>query len=133
MALDNGYYLFEDAQTEFVQEQAKKGFPIVLLLHNPLYEETLFNMLMNPNGESAGIVGVPEEKITAYPPYRLRQQKADEATKRALQYFSTETLIKAICAVTCIYRMRNMAWNSADHHRTARTADDSIFITSDFY
>ena len=96
VALDNGYYLFEDAQTEFVQEQAKKGFPIVLLLHNPLYEETLFNMLMNPNGGSAGIVGVPEEKMTAYPPYRLRQQKADEATNRALQYFSTEPLIKAI-------------------------------------
>lgn len=96
VALDDSYYLFEDVQTEFVREQAKKGLPIVLLLHNPLYEEKLFDTLMYPNGEYASIVGVPEEKMTAYSPYRYRQQKADEATERALQYFSTEPLLKAI-------------------------------------
>jgi len=96
IALDNGYYLFEDAQTEFVKEQAKKGLPIVLLLHNPLYEESLFNIKMDSDKNCAFLVGVPEEKMANYPPVRYRQQKADEPTERAIQYFSSEPLIKAI-------------------------------------
>ena len=39
VALDNSYYNFDKEQFCFLREQVAKGLPIILLLHNPLYEK----------------------------------------------------------------------------------------------
>lgn len=46
VAIDNNYYRFTEAQHRRLREEVEKGLPVVLLLHNPLYEETLYRTMM---------------------------------------------------------------------------------------
>ncbi len=105
IALDDGYYLFEDAQTEFVKNEAKKGLPMVLMMHNPIHEPKLYEATMFRREEyglhpvknpCAYLTGTPDELRQCYEPMRFRQQQPDEATYRAIEYFRTEPLIKAV-------------------------------------
>lgn len=104
VALDNGYYLFEKEQLDFVKAEVNKGLPIILMMHTPLFEQQLFDELMGAMGECtvekpcAYLAGVPQEKMKAYSPERFEQQKADEVTLEAIAYFKSEPLIKAILA-----------------------------------
>lgn len=107
VALDDGYYLFEDAQTEFVKNEAKKGLPMVLMLHNPIHEPKLYEAVMFRREEyglhpvenpCAYLTGTPDELRACYEPMRNRQQAPDEATKRAIDYFRAEPLIRAVLA-----------------------------------
>lgn len=97
VALDNGYYLFDEEQFEFLRGEVDKGLPVVLLMHVPLYEETLFadEMSRNPCGY---LVAVPEELMRGYPPHRYEQQLADETTRRVVDYIAAQPAVKAILA-----------------------------------
>ncbi|MBQ8207215.1 MAG: metallophosphoesterase [Clostridia bacterium] len=97
VAIDNSYYLFEEFQLEGLEREAAKGFPIVILVHNPIYEETLYEHRMS-QGECAYLVAVPEEKMQSYPAYRRDQQRADAITLETVEYIKTEPMIKAILA-----------------------------------
>lgn len=104
VALDNGYYLFEEEQLDFLKCEAARGLPIVLLMHTPLYEPTLFDIRVNRREEyglppqippCAYLLGVPEELMGDYDDHRFRQQKADECTRRTYEYILSEPLIRA--------------------------------------
>ena len=97
VALDNGYYLFEREQLEFLKGEAAKGLPVVLLMHNPLYERVLYDTVMQKS-PCAYLVGVPEELMQAYPKDRFVQQLADNVTREMVEYVQNETQIKAIVA-----------------------------------
>ncbi len=107
IALDNGYYLFEEAQLDFLKREAQRGLPMVLLMHTPLYDPELYDIRVNRREEyglppqippCAYLVAVPEELMKDYDPYRLRQQRADEITQRTYDYILSEPLIKAVIA-----------------------------------
>ena len=68
VAIDNGYYLFEEEQLAFLKEEVKKGLPIVLLLHVPFYKE------------------------------ELARQAEDPCTHETIAYIREERLIKAVIA-----------------------------------
>lgn len=97
VALDNGYYRFEAEQLEFLKKEEEKGLPIVLIIHDPLYDEELFNLIMKKSS-CAGMVGVPEPLMQGYPPYRYEQQLADEMTVETIEHIKAQPLIKAILA-----------------------------------
>lgn len=97
VALDNGYYLFERAQLDFLKEEAKKELPMVLLMHTPLYEERLYAIRTQSN-PVAFLSGVPEHLMGGYPPKRYEQQLADEVTLETLEYIKREPYIKAVIA-----------------------------------
>lgn len=105
IALDNGYYLFEEKQLDFLKQEAKKGLPMILLMHTPLYEPTLYDIRVNrreeyglppQNPPCAYLLAVPEELMGDYDAHRFRQQKADEITKRTFDYIHNEPMIKAL-------------------------------------
>ncbi len=97
VAIDNSYYLFDAEQLNFLKEQIQKPFPVVLLLHTPLYTESLYNHMINSlHNDSAYLMNVPTEKMSMYSDYRLRQQKADNATLQAYKIITTGSNIKAI-------------------------------------
>ena len=86
-------------------QSVRLNVPMVLLVHTPLYEEKLYDLLMyhrdllgfaQARGECAYLVGVPEDKLVGYSDHRLRQQKADAATLRTLEYLRNEPLLRAI-------------------------------------
>ena len=97
VALDNGYYLFDVDQLAFLKAEVSKQMPIVLLLHNPLYERALYDVIMKKS-PCAYLVGVPEALMQGYPADRLEQQRADDVTREAVAYIQREPKIKAIIA-----------------------------------
>jgi len=105
VALDDGYYLFEEQQLAFLKQQAEKGLPIILLLHNPIYEEMLFDAVVNhrealgmsqSKSRCAYLTAVPEDKMAHYSPERFGQQRADEITRETVAFIKSEPMIKAI-------------------------------------
>ncbi len=97
VALDNGYYLFDEEQLAFLKNEVKKEFPIILLFHTPLFERALYDQIMTEQ-PCAYLVDVPETLMQGYPENRFEQQKADEITKETVHYIKNEPLIKAIIA-----------------------------------
>ncbi len=97
VALDNGYYLFEKEQFDFLKKEVEKGLPIVLLLHSPLYERNLYDRMMSES-DCAYLVGVPEDLMECYPEDRLEQQKSDEITDKVIEYIGGEKLFRGIVA-----------------------------------
>ncbi len=95
VALDNGYYLFEEEQFEFLKQEAAKGLPMILLMHTPLYEHTLYEKMMS-HSPCAYLTGVPTELMKSYPPDRYEQQLADETTLKVMEYINDQPLIKAL-------------------------------------
>ncbi|MBQ8351891.1 MAG: metallophosphoesterase [Clostridia bacterium] len=95
VALDNGYYLFEEAQLAFLKNEVEKGAPVILLMHTPLYEPALYDIQMQ-KAPCAYLVDVPEEKMRSYPRDRYEQQLSDVVTKEMVAYIKAEPRIKAI-------------------------------------
>jgi 3',5'-cyclic AMP phosphodiesterase CpdA len=95
VALDDGYYNFEQAQLDFLKAEVAKGLPVVLVMHNPLFEKALYDDRM-ANNVCAYLVGVPEELMSTYPENRYEQQLADAITRETLDYIAAEPAIKAL-------------------------------------
>ena len=95
VALDNGYYLFEREQLDFLKSEVEKGLPVVLLLHNPLFEQSLHDRVTQKSPCSY-LVCVPEDLMRDYPKNRLEQQRADAITRETVEYIKAEPAIKAL-------------------------------------
>lgn len=99
VAIDNSYYLFESEQLEALKKEDALGFPIVLLMHTPLYTPQLFQYQTVDRGASyASLMNAPRELISHYDAYRLRQQLADEVTIEAYNYILNSPHVKAVIA-----------------------------------
>ena len=99
VALDNGYYQFEDWYLDRLEQEVQKGLPILLALHCPLFEESLFHEIMDIRKESsAGLVGCDEEHLMRYKEYRQIQQRANDTTRRVSEYIFRQKNIIAIIA-----------------------------------
>lgn len=100
VAVDNSYYLFEEWQLTRLKEEAKKGMPIVLCMHTPLYSEDLFERVVGGKkpGTCASLMCAPDEKTAEYEPMRCRQQRPDDITREAYEYILNEPMIKTILA-----------------------------------
>ncbi|MCR5149752.1 MAG: metallophosphoesterase [Clostridiales bacterium] len=99
VGVDNVYYKFEDWYISRLETEVQKGLPIVLLMHNPLFEESLYSFCMDERHEaSAGIVGCDEEHLARYSEYRALQQRPDEATKCFVDYIASQPAVKAVIA-----------------------------------
>ena len=96
IAVDNGYYLFDKEQLDFLKAEAQKGLPMVLMMHVPLYDPDLYDYELNRVPGCAYLTGVPEEKMAHYDDYRFRQQKADAVTLETMDFIAKEPLVKAI-------------------------------------
>ncbi len=98
VAIDNSYNAFENEQLEKLKIEREKGLPIVLLMHTPLYDESMYYFQRQKNkNEPVHQMNVPLEKMDYYSPDRLRQQTADEITKKAYEYIMENmSVIKAI-------------------------------------
>ena len=97
VGIDNSYYQFEDWQLWRLQREVEKGLPIILALHDPLFEESLFqyHLVRVPN-DCTYLVGCDEEHLLCYNEFRAVQQRPTEATLRFIDYVKHEPLIKAI-------------------------------------
>ena len=96
VTVDNSYYLMTEGQIEALRAEAAKGYPILLAMHNPIYNEAQAEDMKQKGGSVLYVVGAPEEILATYPADRRAQQTPDEATLKAIKYIKEEPLIKAI-------------------------------------
>ncbi|MBQ8953142.1 MAG: metallophosphoesterase, partial [Clostridia bacterium] len=97
VAVDDGYYRFDQRQLAQMKAEAAKGLPIVLMLHNPLHTDALYEAMMREQ-PCAYLTGTPEAMMTAYDEYRLRQQRPDADTLAFIDYVYSQPLIRAVLA-----------------------------------
>ncbi len=99
VSVDDGYYLFADWQRECLEREVAKGLPIVLIIHNPLHTDALYDVMLNEKKQPcAYLTGTPEEMMRGYDAHRYKQQLADEPTRRFIDYVSKTPLIRAVLA-----------------------------------
>ena len=98
IAIDDGYYLFEQAQLDALKREVAYGLPIILFMHTPIYDPDLYRIAGEQNclDEAAYMVATPEELMKGYSEYRYRQQKADKITLETVEYIKNQPLIRAI-------------------------------------
>ena len=110
VALDDVYYYFTEHQHALMEEEMKKGLPVIMLCHVPLYTpEFCKSELEATNGNCAYLTGVPLEITEKYDPgktypegqewrYRKVQQKADKPTLDFIAWLKEQKLLKGILA-----------------------------------
>lgn len=98
VTLDDTYYLMTDGHIELLKAEAARGYPIVLGIHNPLFNKSQADRIIANGNPCAYVVGAPQEYLDKYPPDRKAQQTPDAATLRVIDYIYGEPMIKAIIA-----------------------------------
>ena len=97
IALDNGYYQFDSEALAFLKKEVEKGLPIVLMMHTPLYEPSLYQKALGAKKKgSAYLIDVPAELMERDYDPRHFAQKADAVTHETMEYIISQPLIKAI-------------------------------------
>ena len=105
VGIDEGYYQFDGWQLKKLKDEIEKGYPVVLLLHVPLFEKTLFNRVMYngqpsekgiPICKSADLVGVNEVFMKDYAPERRETQLPTQETTETVNYINKSEQIKAV-------------------------------------
>ena len=81
VAIDNAYYYFLPDSIDKLKRETQKGLPIVLCLHTPLYEKSLFeHQLKVSHDPVAFLCGVPDVYTNTYPDAERLAQKTDNVT-----------------------------------------------------
>ena len=112
VTLDNGYYKFSKEQFVKMKREVKRGLPIVMVCHNPLYTPEMCElMLKRTKGKAAHLVGVPRKITDTYAgkprpkgeEWRNRsvQQRADKTTLKFCKWLKKQEELKAILTGHC--------------------------------
>ncbi|MCR5264677.1 MAG: metallophosphoesterase [Clostridiales bacterium] len=97
VGIDDSYNQVEDWQTWRLRREAEKGLPIVLLMHVPIFEESLFEKTIAAFPGEPDLVGCDEEHLLrGANEYRAVRYRPSEATMRFVDYVRSEPLIKAV-------------------------------------
>ena len=99
VGVDDAYHQVEDWQTERLRMEVGRGLPVVLFVHAPLFEQSLYERSVGFwSDHSAYVVGCDEEHLLTYPEFRAVEQRPTQATKRFMDYVNSEKQIKALLA-----------------------------------
>lgn len=108
VAVDDVYYNFTDRQRQLMRQEVRKGLPIVMMCHVPIYTpEHCASILESNNGKCGYMTGAPLEITETYPDYenlapgmewknRRIQQRADKSTLRFIEWLKRQPELKAI-------------------------------------
>jgi len=97
VGVDNGYYNTEPWQLERLKMEAEKGLPIVLCMHTPVYERSLYDFTMQRlNNLCSYLMGCNEALLLPYEEYRAYQQRPTAETMRFIDYILSQPLIKCL-------------------------------------
>lgn len=93
VGIDDAYHQVEYEQLEMLKEEVKKGYPIVLFMHAPLYEKELYKKSYKFwNGEIC-LLGSNSE---VHPEVKGDIAEPTEASKEFYEYVTGEPMIKAV-------------------------------------
>lgn len=100
VGIDDSYYQVEQWQLWRLKREVAKGLPIVLFMHVPLFEESLFQRSVRNNSEGiAYLMGCDEEHLMNFNnEFREVQQRPTDDTLRFIEYVYSQPLIRCILA-----------------------------------
>lgn len=113
VAIDNVYYNVTERQHELVEQEFKRGLPVVLLCHVPFYTPKLCeHTLKSSGGKAAYVAGVPleitetfehDDSLPAAEQWRNRsvQQRADKPTLEFQKWLRSQKRLKGILCGHC--------------------------------
>ncbi len=97
IALDNGDYQFSAKHLTKLKKEVAKGYPIVLMIHNPLYSPELAKRRVEEEAKAQlALAACPPEAFKKYAKYK--PVKANAETKAFISYLKRTPSIKAILA-----------------------------------
>ena len=108
VAIDDVYYNFTKEHLELMKQEVKKGLPIVLMCHVPLYTHHAYTIEMEKtDGRCAYVTGAPLELTETFEgdpnrpadeQWRNRsvQQRADKPTLDFVKWIKKQPLVKAV-------------------------------------
>lgn len=98
VTIDNSYYLFTEGQLELLKAEVAKGYPIIIGVHVPIFNDEQANSILETGNNCAYLCGAPTELLATYPEDRRIQQTPDAPTLKMIEYIKSQPLIKAIIA-----------------------------------
>ena len=96
VTIDNSYYTVKEDQLNALKREVAKGYPVVVAMHVPIFTEKLAQRGLSGNPPTLYMLGTPMEFLGRLSPDRIKQQRADEATLRFIEYLKKESAIKAL-------------------------------------
>ncbi len=101
VAIDDVYYNITERQHEQMEQEMKKGLPVVMLCHVPLYTEKHCEYAVKAEGNHmAYVAGAPQSVTSKYP---NASQNADKPTLEFIKWLKTQKQLKAILCGHCHY------------------------------
>jgi len=113
IALDNGNYQFNADQLTKLKGEVAKGYPIILLIHNPLYTPGLAKLrVLEEKEKQLALAVCPEEAWDEYSEYRPIAANAE--TKAFIEYIKNTSLVNAVLAghVHCHRNHNDILWGN---------------------
>lgn len=99
VGIDDAYHQVEAWQTERLKTEVKKGAPVVLFMHAPLFEQSLYERsIAYWRDGTAYLVGCDEAHTSGYSEYGVKTQCPIDATRDFAAYVNSEKGIKAVLA-----------------------------------
>ena len=102
IAMDNGYYQFTEAQLEKLEAEIKRGLPILILCHIPIYSDEIFEKdfayktSKNPKLKVASAVGIPPNQLEKCIASAREARRATATTMKVVSILQNNPLIKGI-------------------------------------
>ena len=99
VSIDDSYHQFEDWQITRLKKEIAKGLPIILCLHAPLFEQSLYDHHVSRSGEgtSSYLVGCDEDHLP-WDEWRAIEIRPRGVTAEAVGFIRSQPLIKAVLA-----------------------------------
>lgn len=98
VSLNNIHYRIRPWQVERLQAEATRGYPIILLLHIPLFDSEEARIMAEKGRKCPHMLTPPEKYRSVYGEHTWARQCADADTLAAVRYIGSEPAIKAILA-----------------------------------
>ena len=98
VAIDNNYYYVLPEQLERFRAALADGVPVVLCVHNPLYSENTYEVIMKDKSpdDPPYLCGCPYDLLLNLNDHRRRQQTTNEVTKAFVDLCESAPNLKAI-------------------------------------
>ena len=97
IAIDHGDYRFTIDQQERFEQEAARGLPMILLIHNPIYTPELADYRFDVEGKgSLALIGCPPDAPERHTRYDACPP--DETTLAFIERLKREPLLKAVLA-----------------------------------
>ena len=99
VSIDDSYHQFEDWQITRLKKEIAKGLPIILCLHAPLFEQSLYDHHVSRSGpgSSCYLVGCDEDRLPD-DEWRAIEIRPRGVTAEAVRFIKSQPLIKAVLA-----------------------------------